>query len=408
MSDSRIETAAYSSSVREQRASPVRFESSNHDDVFQSTRRSSHSELNLARDLAEAGYSSSRHGFQHLDAAQRTSSSHAIDQLVNQQYQRMGSTDTQLYPNDQLVHQQYHRMGSTDTHQYPINQDATPEHVRRENNDRITYRQDVAIRYLQPPTPPPPGPVIVREIRAPQPPEAPPLVIRQRPPAPVTPPPVIIRERPPMPPAIEPPRIVNKYLPAPPPPPRKVIIERQAVLPEKPQPVIIEKWLPYRPAPERRVVVERAAPIIPRPMQKNTIITWDAPQVDLVKNVRELGTVRADPHTYTAQYGSQLASSDYVLNTMTRFGLGNNYAQLLQIQSQPRVALSATAQNQQASIMFGESNSSTLYESQLGEEYDYLEQHSRETILPDGHRQYHSSVSGSDEQEVLRQASLSY
>lgn len=405
MSDSRIETAAYSSRTFEQRASPVRFESINNDDVFNLTRRSSHSERNMAQDLTEASFASasSQHGFVHLEAAQRASSSNAIDQLVNQQYQRNGSSSDI----DQSVNHQYHRTASTDMHQYPINEDPTPEHVRRGNNDRITYRQDVAIRYLQPPTPPPPGPVIVREIRAPQAPEAPPLIIRQRPPAPVTPPPVIIRERPPMPPPIEPPRIVNKYLPAPPLPPRKVIIERQAALPEKPQPVIIEKWLPYRPAPERRVVVERAAPIVPRPTQKNTIITWDAPRVDLVKNVRELGTIRADPNTYAAQYGSQLASSDYVLNTMTRYGLGNNYAQMMQLHSQQHAAL-LTSQNHQASIAFGENSASSLHESHVGDQYDYMEKHSRETVLPDGRRQFRSSISGSDEQEVLRQATLGY
>ena len=215
---------------------------------------------------------------------------------------------------------------------YPVNQDLTPEHIRRPNPDRIQYRQDVAIRYLQPPTPPPPGPIIVREIRAPQPAEAPPLIIYQRAPVTVTPPPIVIREQPPVPPPIEPPRVLNKYLPAPPLPARKVIIERQAPLPAKPQPIIIEKWLPYRPVAERRVVVEHAAPLTPYAPQRNTVVTFDAPQVDLVSNVRELGTVRVDPHMYAVQYGSQLASADYVLSTMHRFGLGNSYAQLMHTQ----------------------------------------------------------------------------
>ena len=242
---------------------------------------------------------------------------------------------------------------STEFDHYPLNEDLTPEHIRRANPDRIQYRQDVAIRYLQPPTPPPSGPVIIREIRAPQLAEAPPLVIYQRPPHPTTPPPIVIRERPPVPPAIEPPRVVNKYLPAPPPPARKVIIERQAPLPAKPQPIIIEKWLPYRPAAERRVVVEHAPPLMPRAPPTNTVITFDAPRIDLVKNVRELGTVRVDPHMYAAQYGSQLASADYVLSTMNRFGLGNNYAQLAH----------------------------TSHPSGYREEY---------TTLPDGRRHFHS------------------
>lgn len=274
--------------------------------------------------------------------------------------------------------------------QYPLNQDSNPEHIHRHNNDRITYRQDVAIRYLQPPTPPPPGPVIIREIRAPQPPEAPPLVIRQRHPVPVTPPPIIIRERPPVPPPMEPPRIVNKYLPAPPPPARKVIVERQAPLPQKPQPIIIEKWLPYKPSPERRVVVERAPPFIQNPIQKNTVITYDPPHIDLVKNIRDLGTVRVDPHMYAVQYGSHLSSSEYVLNTMTKFGLGNNYMEMVRIQTSPHLS-TITNKN---------------YQIQHGGHTEYLEKHQEEIILPDGRRKRHSSISGTDEQEILRHAEL--
>lgn len=30
-------------------------------------------------------------------------------------------------------------------------------------NDQITYQQNISVKYLQPPTPPPPGPIIIRE-----------------------------------------------------------------------------------------------------------------------------------------------------------------------------------------------------------------------------------------------------
>lgn len=236
---------------------------------------------------------------------------------------RVSSTNTL----DQLVTPLTQQNVSINVDQYPINQDSNPEQVRRANGDRIVYRQDIAIRYLRPPTPPAPGPIIIREIRPPQLPEAPPLVIRQPPVIPPTPPPLIIREKPPLPPTVEPTRVMNKLLPAPPPPKRKVIIHRQAPLPQKPQPVIIEKWLPYPNAPERKIIVERAPPIPERPPQRNMVITWDAPHVDLVKNVHSLGTIRVDPTTYMAQYGSQLSSSEVVLNAMSRFGIANTTIQ---------------------------------------------------------------------------------
>jgi hypothetical protein len=382
MYDSKIETATYSATTVERRSSPIAIDSLNNDEVFYATQNSGQCEMNSPR---EDYYSALAMDVNHLESSQQSSSFNTVDQLVNQQYR-------------------------TDINQYQLNEDPNPEHIRRQNNDRVTYRQDVAIRYLQPPTPPPPGPVIVREIRAPQLPQAPPLVIRQRPPVPSTPPPIVIRERPPVPPCVEPSRVVNKYLPAPPPLPRQLIIERQAPLPQKPQPVIIEKWLPYKAPPERRVVVERAQPLAPVVAQRNRVITFDAPHVDLVKNVRNLGTVRVDPHMYAVQYGSQLTSSEYVLNTMSRFGIGSNYAQMIQMQTQPQSSMYNNHQMQMIdshqSINYGESHRSSAYRSQNGDHCDYIEKHIDETILPDGRRKQHSSITGSNEQEVLRQATM--
>ena len=44
-----------------------------------------------------------------------------------------------------------------DVKNYPINVDANPEMVVRPNTQRVTYTQDIAVRYLKPSTPPPPG-----------------------------------------------------------------------------------------------------------------------------------------------------------------------------------------------------------------------------------------------------------
>ncbi|CAF4740668.1 unnamed protein product, partial [Rotaria magnacalcarata] len=47
-----------------------------------------------------------------------------------------------------------------------------------------TYTQNIKVRFLQPPPIPPPGPLIIKEVRPPQPPAPPPLRIRQQAPAP--------------------------------------------------------------------------------------------------------------------------------------------------------------------------------------------------------------------------------
>lgn len=188
---------------------------------------------------------------------------------------------------------------------YKINFDPNPQIIRKQANDAVTYKQEVAVRYLRPPTPPPPGPLIIKEVRNPALPAAPPIVIRQRPPRPATPPPLIIRERPPQPPPQLAPKVVTKPLPPPPPPPRRVIIERMPPLPPKPQSIIVERWLPYK-QQKRRVVYQKAAPVQQPAPQKNLIIQWEGTQARVVKEFRNLGIIKADPNTYVQQYGTQL------------------------------------------------------------------------------------------------------
>ncbi|CAF0908673.1 unnamed protein product [Didymodactylos carnosus] len=188
---------------------------------------------------------------------------------------------------------------------YKINFDPNPQIIRKHANDAVTYKQEVAVRYLRPPTPPPPGPLIIKEVRNPALPAAPPIVIRQRPPRPATPPPLIIRERPPQPPAQLGPKLITKPVPPPPPPPRRVIIERMPPLPPKPQSIIVERWLPYK-QQKRRVIYQKAPPVPPPAPQKNLIIQWEGTQARVVKEFRNLGIIKADPNAYVQQYGSQL------------------------------------------------------------------------------------------------------
>lgn len=48
---------------------------------------------------------------------------------------------------------------------YKINFDPNPQIIRKQAGDAVTYKQEVAVRYLRPPTPPPPGPLIIKEVR---------------------------------------------------------------------------------------------------------------------------------------------------------------------------------------------------------------------------------------------------
>ena len=60
-----------------------------------------------------------------------------------------------------------------------INQDTSPIRIIKPNNQKsVIYKQQVNIRYLQPPTPPPPAPIIIREKQSPAPPKQPPIIIR--------------------------------------------------------------------------------------------------------------------------------------------------------------------------------------------------------------------------------------
>ena len=144
--------------------------------------------------------------------------------------------------------------------EYLINEDANPEILNKRVKQQLEYVQELAIRYLRPPTPPSPGEIVITQEANILTPPAPPLVIRQQPPRPPTPEPLIIREAPPQPPSALGVKLITISGKRLPPPPRKVIIERLAPLPTKPQSVIIERWLPYNDNLKRRVVFQRAAP----------------------------------------------------------------------------------------------------------------------------------------------------
>ena len=94
-----------------------------------------------------------------------------------------------------------------------------------------------------------------------------------------------------------------------PPPPRKVIIERLPQLPPKPQSIIIERWLPYKQL-KRKVIFSRTDPnnieLPDSAKPKNIIVQWDQPKVEIKKEFKDLGIVRANPIEYMQRFGSTL------------------------------------------------------------------------------------------------------
>jgi hypothetical protein len=193
--------------------------------------------------------------------------------------------------------------------QYEINQDSNPEIITKRSQQQIVYQQEVAIRYLRPPTPPAPGEIVItQEVNTLTPP-APPLIIRQQPPRPVTPQPLVVREAPPQPPAAVGRKVITISGKRLPPPPRKVVIERLAPLPSKPQSVIIERWLPYSQV-KRRVIFQKSSErdaMIVKP--KNVVIQWETPQVTVKKEFKDLGVIRANPAEYVQRYGATLKTA---------------------------------------------------------------------------------------------------
>jgi hypothetical protein len=92
--------------------------------------------------------------------------------------------------------------------------------VIQKKSKPITYVQKINLAYYNPPAPPAPGPVIIKEVRPPQAPAPPPLYVRIQPPPPQEQGPIVIREAPPPRPRHIPTTHLTKVLPhAPAPPP---------------------------------------------------------------------------------------------------------------------------------------------------------------------------------------------
>ncbi len=190
--------------------------------------------------------------------------------------------------------------------QYQIYQDPKPQIISKKIEQSIEYIQELAIRYLRPPTPQSPGDIIITQEKNLSCGPAPPLIIRQTAARPQTPEPLIIREAPPTPPLPIAQKRITISGKRNPPPPRKVVIERLAQIPPRPQNLIIERWLPYAEQSKRRVIFNKAAksPEVVNP--RNMIIQWEEPKVNVKQEVKYLGVIRANPVDYVQKFGSFL------------------------------------------------------------------------------------------------------
>ncbi len=196
--------------------------------------------------------------------------------------------------------------GDISINEYRIHEDPNPQVITKKVEAIVEYVQELAIRYLRPPTPPAAGEIIITQEPNIATGPAPPLIIRQTAARPATPEPLVLREAPPQPPVPIPPKritISGKRLA---PPPRKVVIERLAPLPAKPQNVIIERWLPYAEGGKRRVIFNKAAAVAEAVNPRNVIVQWEQPRVNIRQEVKYLGVVRANPADYVQRYGSEL------------------------------------------------------------------------------------------------------
>lgn len=201
---------------------------------------------------------------------------------------------------------------------YKLNVDQNPHVVRKKPSEKIHYLQQVAVRYLKPPAPPKGGDIIVKQLPSKQIAPAPPLIVRQPGPKAPTPPPLVLREAPPPPPTPLPGKLLTVPGKVIPPPARKVVVEKLPPIPAKPQQVFIERWLPYG-QQTQKVIYQPAKPACVIPDPKNVVIQWESPDVEVRKEVKNLGVYKADPREYISKYGSSLVRSEQLPNIAIQY-----------------------------------------------------------------------------------------
>lgn len=192
--------------------------------------------------------------------------------------------------------------GQIPIEQIKINEDPNPEVIKKRLN-KLKYKQEVSVKYLQPPAAPKPGDLIIREKQQAAG-AAPPVVLRQEGQGACTPPPLVYREQPPPKPCAIPEQVVEVEGDPLNPPARRVVVEKLSNLPQKPQNILIEKWLPYK-NQKRRVRYEKGCGQQAENV-RNLVIEWEAPEAEVEQVCVNLGVENADPEEYIRRYGSEL------------------------------------------------------------------------------------------------------
>lgn len=215
----------------------------------------------------------------------------------------------------------------------------SPPVVLRKKSKDFVLKQKVDIQLLRPPTPPPPAPIIIREVRHKPPLPRRPMTIHQtleksgRIQFSKTPSPIIIRERPPRPPRNESsskPTIVYRHVLSQSPSPPTVIVERlrpnHSTVIQKPAPILVEKWLPYPPEQQRKIIYERASPVQMRNKRrtherpKTIFVEYDDVNVIVNKDIKQRQEIkRVRPDEYLHQYGNSLYSNDTLNQILNDF-----------------------------------------------------------------------------------------
>ena len=188
---------------------------------------------------------------------------------------------------------------------YLLDETSNSELFTKEIEQSLDYMQELAARYLRPPTPPPVDRVIQQEMNLFGPP-SPPLIIRQQSPRPIRPYPLVIRESPPKPNLGR--KIITVSSKRMPPVPKKVL-GQLATLPTKSRSVITGKGMPYTRTKPKVVYRDNFLPDLVVAERKNTNIQWDASKVELRKEFKYLGMLNANPIEYVNTYGTALKSS---------------------------------------------------------------------------------------------------
>jgi hypothetical protein len=208
--------------------------------------------------------------------------------------------------------------GKVPLSQYKLQIDPQPRIVKLNYPKCIERIEAKAVKFLRPPTPPPPGDIVITQLPDYQPPEAPPIIIRQLAEDHCDPKPKIIRERPPTPPEVL--ESKNIYLPGKilDPPPRRVIIEKLAKQPDEIQGITVERWLPYE-EQKRRVIFNDAQPVQPINVEKNIEYVWEPPCVEKRVEFQNHGVETVDPVAYLEKHNGSLIKSkaqipEYALN----------------------------------------------------------------------------------------------